>query len=181
MRADAEVLLRGHERLVSEDADLLEDIVAEANHMSTLANNMLTLARLDTGSAHREHEVVNLAELAQKGLSQDPLGSGPGIHPRGGGHFRRPDGLRLDRGGAAAGAPPFRGEGLPGPGRGRDRGALQRSPLSERRPARRSAALHLDDDAAELVALLHEVGLLVLHAHAHAGDQLLVTDVGEAG
>jgi signal transduction histidine kinase len=65
LRADAEVLLRGRERLVAEDAALLEDIVAEANHMSTIASNLLTLARLDSGTLHREHEVVSLAELAQ--------------------------------------------------------------------------------------------------------------------
>src|SRR5207248_5314575 len=44
--ADAEVLLRGRERLVADDAALLEDIVAVANHMSTIATNLLTLARL---------------------------------------------------------------------------------------------------------------------------------------
>jgi signal transduction histidine kinase len=66
LRADAEVLLRGRKRLETEDAALLEDIVAEASHMTTLANSMLTLARLDTGIIHREHEVVNLAELAQE-------------------------------------------------------------------------------------------------------------------
>src|SRR6266704_1672543 len=65
LRADAEVLLRGRERLAAEDAELLEDIVAEAQHMSTIASNLLTLARLDTGTIHREHEVVSLAELAQ--------------------------------------------------------------------------------------------------------------------
>src|SRR5579859_4958124 len=67
LRADAEVLLRGRERLDEEDAALLEDIVAEAQHMSNLANNLLTLARLDSGTIHREHEVVNLASLAQEG------------------------------------------------------------------------------------------------------------------
>src|SRR6266700_899829 len=65
LRADAEVLLRGRERLEEPDAALLEDIVAEAQHMSTIASNLLTLARLDTGTIHREHEVVSLAELAQ--------------------------------------------------------------------------------------------------------------------
>src|SRR5439155_162448 len=34
MRADAEVLLRSREGMDAEDAPLLEDIVAEANHMS---------------------------------------------------------------------------------------------------------------------------------------------------
>jgi signal transduction histidine kinase len=67
LRADAEVLLRGRERLDEEDAALLEDIVAEAHHMSNLATNLLTLARLDTGSIHREHEVINLAALVQEG------------------------------------------------------------------------------------------------------------------
>jgi len=64
MRADAEVLLRGREHMETEDAALLEDIVAEANHMATMANRMLTLARLDAGSQHREYEVVSLDEIA---------------------------------------------------------------------------------------------------------------------
>ena len=67
LRADAEVLLRGRDRLDAEDAALLEDIVFEANRMARLSNNLLTLARLDNASLHREHEVVNLVELAQRG------------------------------------------------------------------------------------------------------------------
>ena len=67
LRADAEVLLRGREHLAAEDATLLEDIVAEANHMATLATNLLTLARLDNSSSHQEHEVVNLADVALAG------------------------------------------------------------------------------------------------------------------
>ncbi len=67
LRADAEVLLRSRKGMDAEDVGLLEDIVAEANHMSTLATNMLTLARLDSGTQHQEHEVVNLSELAQAG------------------------------------------------------------------------------------------------------------------
>ncbi len=70
MRADAEVLLRGREQLNAEDAFLLEDIVAEANHMSILANNMLTLARLDAETQHREYEVVSLDVLAQQGVQR---------------------------------------------------------------------------------------------------------------
>jgi signal transduction histidine kinase len=68
LRADAEVLLRGRERLDAEDAELLEDIVIESNRMARLSNNLLTLARLDNTSLHREHEVVNLVELAQRGI-----------------------------------------------------------------------------------------------------------------
>jgi signal transduction histidine kinase len=67
LRADAEVLLRGREQLAEEDAALLEDIVAEANHMGTLASNLLTLARLDNSSSHQEHEVVDLADIACAG------------------------------------------------------------------------------------------------------------------
>ena len=61
MRADAEVLLRGHP--LDEDAVLLEDIVAEATHMTTLATNMLSLARLDAGRQHQEHDVVDLRDI----------------------------------------------------------------------------------------------------------------------
>lgn len=70
MRADAEVLLRGREQLNEEDVVLLEDIVAEANHMSILANNMLTLARLDAETQHREYEVVNLDAVALQGVQR---------------------------------------------------------------------------------------------------------------
>jgi signal transduction histidine kinase len=67
LRADAEVLLRSRERLEAEDAALLEDIVAEADHMTTLATSMLTLARLDNRSPHQEYEVVNLVDVALAG------------------------------------------------------------------------------------------------------------------
>ncbi|HEX6480948.1 MAG TPA: ATP-binding protein [Ktedonobacteraceae bacterium] len=67
LRADAEVLMRTHGQLDEEDTMLLEDIVAETNHMSNLASNLLTLARLDNSSSHREHEVVNLADIARAG------------------------------------------------------------------------------------------------------------------
>ncbi len=65
MRADAEVLLRGRERLDPEDAALLDDIVTESAHMGRLTTNMLTLARLDAGTLHVEREVVDLSEVAQ--------------------------------------------------------------------------------------------------------------------
>ncbi|HLV98542.1 MAG TPA: ATP-binding protein [Ktedonobacterales bacterium] len=66
MRADAEVLLAGRERLDPDDALLLEDIVTEAGHMGVLANNMLTLARLDAGQFHQEQEVIDLAAVATR-------------------------------------------------------------------------------------------------------------------
>src|SRR5947208_2175883 len=63
LRADAEVLLRSREHLESEDAELLEDIVTETDRMSTLATSMLTMARLDNNSSHREHEVIHLTDV----------------------------------------------------------------------------------------------------------------------
>ncbi len=68
LRADAEVLLRSRKHLATEDAALLEDIVAETEHMGKLANNLLTLARLDAGSTHREYDVVSLADLTQQAI-----------------------------------------------------------------------------------------------------------------
>ncbi len=64
MRADAELLLHGRKKIDPDDAALLEDIVSEAGHMAALANNMLTLARLDAGRFHMERDVVDLAEVA---------------------------------------------------------------------------------------------------------------------
>ena len=64
LRADAEVLLRGRERFEPDDAALLEDIVAETGHLSSLSTTMLTLARLDSGAQHHERDVVDLASVA---------------------------------------------------------------------------------------------------------------------
>ena len=64
LRSSAEVLLRGRSRLDPQDAVLLDDIVAESAHMGALAENLLTLARLDAGVVHPEQEVVDLAEVA---------------------------------------------------------------------------------------------------------------------
>ncbi len=63
LHADADVLLRGRKHLPEEDVALLEDIVSEVNHMATLTNRMLTLARLDADALHREHEVVHLDQV----------------------------------------------------------------------------------------------------------------------
>jgi signal transduction histidine kinase len=64
LRADAEVLLRHRDRFAPDDAELLEDIVAESADMDQLATNLLTLARLDAGRLHLEHGIVDLGELA---------------------------------------------------------------------------------------------------------------------
>jgi signal transduction histidine kinase len=64
LRADADVLLRGRRNLDPDQVAILEDIVAETVHMTSLANSMLDLARLDTGTIHPEAEVVDLTLLA---------------------------------------------------------------------------------------------------------------------
>jgi signal transduction histidine kinase len=64
LRANAEVLLRGRERLDPDDALLLEDIVVESAHMGALANNLLLLARLDAGQESLNHDVVDLTDVA---------------------------------------------------------------------------------------------------------------------
>ncbi len=65
MRADAEMLLRGRERMPPEDTALLTDLVGETEHLAALTDHLLTLARLDSGSARREHDVVDLTDLAE--------------------------------------------------------------------------------------------------------------------
>jgi signal transduction histidine kinase len=65
LRANAEVLLRGRERLDPDDALLLEDIVTESAHMGALANNLLLLARLDAGQESIKRDVVDISEIAE--------------------------------------------------------------------------------------------------------------------
>ncbi len=65
LRANAEVLLRGRDRLDPDDALLLEDIVTESAHMGALANNLLTLARLDAGQESLKRDVVDMEEIAE--------------------------------------------------------------------------------------------------------------------
>ncbi len=64
LRADAEALLRARKRMDPDDVFLLENIVAEASHMSKLVTNLLTLARLDAGALPIKQEPVDLAALA---------------------------------------------------------------------------------------------------------------------
>ena len=83
LRADAEVLLRGRDRLNADDAALLEDIVAETEHLSSIANNLLTLARLDSGAMRLERDVVDLAEIARDAVRRvDALAREKGVTVR---------------------------------------------------------------------------------------------------
>ncbi|MEO7002364.1 MAG: ATP-binding protein, partial [Ktedonobacterales bacterium] len=68
LRADAEVLLRGRNRLNADDAELLDDIVSETAHMSALTTNLLTVARLDAGALQVGQDLVDLREVAAQTL-----------------------------------------------------------------------------------------------------------------
>lgn len=63
VRADAEVLLRAPDRPVAENRDLVEDIVQEADHLSGLVADMLTLTRLDAGRLPLQREEFDAREL----------------------------------------------------------------------------------------------------------------------
>ena len=64
LRANAEMLLRHRERVSDDDAEMLEDIVEETEHIDHLSTDLLLLARLDAGQLHLEREVVDLSGVA---------------------------------------------------------------------------------------------------------------------
>ena len=64
MRANAELLLRHRDRMAPEDAEVLDEVVSETEHMSRLADDLLTLARLDAGKLQLEREIVDLDDVA---------------------------------------------------------------------------------------------------------------------
>lgn len=83
LRADADVLLRGRARFDPDDTLLLEDIVGETQHLTGIANNLLTLARLDSNAAHLERDVVDLAAIATSATHRiDALANERGITVR---------------------------------------------------------------------------------------------------
>lgn len=83
LRADADVLLRGRARFDPDDTLLLEDIVGETQHLTGIANNLLTLARLDSNAAHLERDVVDLAAVATSAAHRiDALANERGITVR---------------------------------------------------------------------------------------------------
>ncbi|MGE5333062.1 MAG: sensor histidine kinase, partial [Nitrososphaerota archaeon] len=78
-----EVLLRGRARFDPDDAALLKDIVEETEHLSGIANNLLTLARLDSGGMHLERDIVDLATIASDAARRiDALAREQGIAVR---------------------------------------------------------------------------------------------------
>lgn len=80
LRANAEVLLRHRDRFDEDDASLLDDIVAETEHMSRLSTNLLLLARLDAGKLLLEREVVDLSRIGERLVRRArPLAAAKGI------------------------------------------------------------------------------------------------------
>jgi signal transduction histidine kinase len=63
VRADAEVLLRARDQTIGENRELVEDIVNEADHLTGLVADMLTLARLDAEQLPLERIEFDAREL----------------------------------------------------------------------------------------------------------------------
>lgn len=66
LRSTVEFILRGSNHLPPDDVALLKDAVMETSHLTNLANNMLSLARLESDQSHIEDDVVNLGDLASE-------------------------------------------------------------------------------------------------------------------
>ncbi|HEY8169866.1 MAG TPA: HAMP domain-containing sensor histidine kinase [Candidatus Limnocylindria bacterium] len=64
VRGSVEDLRRHADRPVSEVGDALDDIEAEVAHLSTLVDDLLLLARTDSGSIELRRDPVELAEVA---------------------------------------------------------------------------------------------------------------------
>ena len=74
LRSSVEFVLRGREHLPPDDIALLEDTVAETTHLTSLANKMLSLARLDSDEFHVDEDIVDMNEItAEVGRWAEPL------------------------------------------------------------------------------------------------------------
>jgi signal transduction histidine kinase len=69
LRSTVEFVLRGSNHLPPDDVALLEDAVLETAHITNLANNMLSLARLESDDNHIEEDVVDLGDMARQVVS----------------------------------------------------------------------------------------------------------------
>ncbi len=63
VRADAEVLLRASGQTIEQNRDLVEDIIGEADHLTAMVTDMLTLTRLDTGRLPLDRTEFDAREL----------------------------------------------------------------------------------------------------------------------
>lgn len=70
VRASVEDLRRHAQRPVAEVGDALTDIEAEVEHLTTLVDDLLLLARSDSGAVELQREPLDLAELTGEGLQR---------------------------------------------------------------------------------------------------------------
>ncbi len=66
LRADSEVLLRDRAQFPAHDAVLLDDIVAETEHLAHVASRLLTLARLEANAVRLSRETIDVSALASQ-------------------------------------------------------------------------------------------------------------------
>jgi signal transduction histidine kinase len=69
IRASAEHLALHADRPVSESRDALDDIEAEVGHLSSLVEDLLLLARSDSGAVELEHVPLDLGDVASDAAS----------------------------------------------------------------------------------------------------------------
>jgi signal transduction histidine kinase len=69
VRASVEYLRRHGEQPVSQVADALDDIDAEVGHLTSLVEELLLLARSDSGAAAIEHVPTDLGDIATEAAS----------------------------------------------------------------------------------------------------------------
>jgi signal transduction histidine kinase len=63
VRASTEVALRGLASTETNRRELLQDVLQECDHMSTLVDELLLLSRLDAGQMKIDLQLINVAEL----------------------------------------------------------------------------------------------------------------------
>jgi signal transduction histidine kinase len=80
VRASAEHLRRNPDRPVREVGTAVEDITAEVDHLTALVEDLLLLARSDSGAVELAHEPVDLADVAADAAGAlGPLADASGV------------------------------------------------------------------------------------------------------
>jgi signal transduction histidine kinase len=69
IRSSVEHLVRHRDRPAGESAEALEDIDAEVTHLTALVDDLLLLARSDSGSVPMEHQALDLGDVAFEAAS----------------------------------------------------------------------------------------------------------------
>jgi signal transduction histidine kinase len=68
VRSSVDLLRRNAERPVSAVGDALDDIASEVGHLTSLVDDLLLLARTDSGAVELRHDPVDLAEVAAEAV-----------------------------------------------------------------------------------------------------------------